>query len=71
MSNEKQYTLTTKEAAFRMGVTPESFRTLYSGFLDRQKRGVKVYFNEDDISKAAYNKTQFNKAKFAEFVKQV
>lgn len=71
MPNEKTYTLTTKEAAFIMGVTPESFRTLYSGFLDRQKRGVKVYFNEDDISKAAHDKTQFNKAKFAEFVKQV
>lgn len=65
MNKEKQYTLDMKQAAFIMGVTPESFRTLYSPYLDRQKRGVKAYFNEDDISKAAYDKTQFNKAKFA------
>lgn len=71
MNNEKQYTLDTKQAAFIMGVTPESFRTLYSGFLDRQKRGVKVYFNQEDIQFAAFNKNLVNKSKFAEYLQTI
>lgn len=63
MPNEKQYTLTLKEAAFRMGVTPESFRSMYSGYLDRQKRGVKVYFNKEDIEKAQLDRATLIKAK--------
>lgn len=60
---EKTYTLSTKHAAFIMGVTPESFRVLYSSFLDRKKVGVKVFFNEQDIKEASQNKSQLIKAK--------
>lgn len=60
---EKTYTLSTKQAAFRMGVTTESFRVLYSSFLDRKKVGVKVFFNEQDIRHASLNRSQLIKAK--------
>lgn len=63
MNNKKQYTLTLKEAAFRMGVTPESFRSMYSRYLDREKIGVRVFFNKEDIEKAQLDRAQLIKAK--------
>lgn len=53
MNTEKQYTITTKQAAEMFKIDPESFRQMYAPFLDRRK-------SKEDARASLYNIEDIN-----------
>lgn len=63
-SNEdgKRFTITMEEAADILGCTRNSFATLYATGLSKFKKGLRVFFDRDEVEKFKHSRNQFRPA---------